>query len=101
MFANPISKTLARLGLHGHAHDEDKPDLKAVFESANGETPTPIAAPPLRIPPHQRHLYRDRDDALRGYSMGVYRPAATLAADPVIAKKAKTHKRAKASPTAA
>lgn len=99
MFDKPIAKTLAALGFHGHA-EEDR-DRRAVFAEANGETPAAVAPPPARIPPHQRHLYAKQDDALRGYSMGVYRPAASLAqpAQELVAKKpAKARKRANGVP---
>ena len=100
MFANPITRTLAALGFHAR-HDEDT-ELRPVFGDANGELPTPIDAPPTRIPPHMRHLHIQRDDALRGYSMGSYRPAASMVTEDESAKKAaKTHKAGKASPATA
>jgi hypothetical protein len=106
MFSNPISRTLAILGFHGRAHDEAK-DLRSVFGTAEGETPTPVAPP--RIPPHQRHLHQQQDEALRGYSMGVYRPAASSVTTPgpdaptakPAKKAAKAHKDGAASPATA
>jgi hypothetical protein len=101
MFANPIARTLAVFGIHPKSHDEGEIRLRAVFADANGEAPTPLAPPPARIPPHQRHLYVRPDDALRSYSMGSYRPAATLTATAEAGpeeKPARTHRRAKASP---
>ena len=100
MFANPIARALAVFGIHARPHDEEDVRLRAVFADANGESPTPVSPPPTRIPPHQRHLYVRPDDALRSYSMGAYRPAATLtAAETTAAKKAaKPHRPAKASP---
>jgi hypothetical protein len=105
MLANPLARTLAALGFHAH-HEEDVA-LRPVFADANGEMPTPVEPPPPRIPPHQRHLYVQKDDALRGYSLGSYRPAATLVGDPSVsaekpAKKAgKAHKTSDASPLTA
>ncbi len=106
MFANPLARTLAALGFHAH-HDEEDAAPRQVFADANGEMPTPVEPPPARIPPHMRHLYVHQDDALRGYSLGSYRPAATLVGDPAVvapkpAKKAsRAHKADVASPLTA
>lgn len=101
MFTNPIARTLAALGFHAKPH-EHPAELRPAFGDANGESPMPIETAPARIPPHMRHLFIERDDALRGYSMGSYRPAASMAVEPTTAKKpAKTHRSGKASPATA
>lgn len=105
MFAKPFARTLGALGFHVRPHEEEEVGLRPVFGDANGEMPTPVEPPPPRIPPHMRHLYVQKDDALRGYSMGSYRPAASMLAQPPVEKPAKktakSHKPGKASPLTA
>ncbi|HEY1414410.1 MAG TPA: hypothetical protein VGF42_00830 [Caulobacteraceae bacterium] len=105
MFAKPIARTLGALGFHARPHEDNEAGLRPVFGDVHGEMPTPVEPPPPRIPPHMRHLYVQRDDALKGYSMGSYRPAASLLAEPADAKPAKkatrSHRSGKASPLTA
>ncbi|HEY1561816.1 MAG TPA: hypothetical protein VGF71_13175 [Caulobacteraceae bacterium] len=105
MFTKPFARTLGALGFHARAHDDEEVGLRPVFGDANGEMPTPVEPPPPRIPPHMRHLFVEKDDALKGYSMGSYRPAATMLAEPPVVKPgkktARTHKPGKASPLTA